>query len=745
MTDLSAPAQPVERRKWRISRRGFLIGAGAAGAGLLLGIRFGWPEVQLKIAEIADGAGVPFGGVSRDPLAWFQVSPSGDVRLLLTKVEMGQGVQTALAQIAAEELGIPPADLEVRFATTRQGFVDIAGTAGSSSISSLYQPLREAAAALREMLRAEAARVLNLPAEQLVVQNKAFVSKEDPKRRVEFGALAQRRSDWEAPANPPALKSRDAWQYIAQPVQRLDIPDKVTGKAIYGYDMRLDGMLYGAVLRPPTLEAKLISARPGAAESMAGVRRVVIDLPNQFVGVVATSRAAARSALAALDVTWDAGKRWQQEELDRLITTPQSDAGGVTIQRVGDAAGQMRQGATLTAEYRTPFAVQTPLEAQAALADVRADQATVWVSTQSQFVTRRAVAQALGLNEDQVEIAPTLLGGGFGRKSGFNEVAVEAARLSQAAGAPVHLAWTREEELQNGFLRPPTHHRLAARLEQGQVAAMEHHQVSGDVLFSFFPAIAKTALGADFGATRGATIRYNIPHRRVVAHRRDLPVRTGPWRGLGLLANTFAVESFMDEIAVALGRDPLDLRLSLLPENDWGRRMAAVLRAAAGRAGWGRPAPQGRARGIACSSDVDTVVAQVAEVSLDQAAGRLRVHRITLAMDCGQAINPDGIRAQAEGGVMWGVGSALIEEARVENGSLRARNFDAYPLLTIKEAPAVDVILLDTLADGRPRGVGEPPMGPTAAAIANAFFQLTGKRLRQIPFTPERVRAALAG
>ncbi len=735
------PAKP-DKRRWKVSRRGFLIGAGVVGGGLLLGIRFGWPEAQLKIAEMADNASAGFGRVSSDPFAWFEVLSAGQVRLLLTKVEMGQGVKTALAQIAAEELGIPPSELDVQFATTSQGFADSAGTAGSSTVSSLFQPLREAAATLREMLRAEAAKALSVPADALVAQGRSFVSRTDASKRIEFGQLVKDKSNWETPKTPPTLKSREAWEFIGRPMQRLDIPDKVTGKAVYGYDMRVEGMLYGAVLRPPTLEARLRSAQPGRAASMPGVKQVVIDLPNQFAGVVAASRVAAQNALAALDVTWERGKLWEQEEIDRIVTA--GDSGGTTIQRAGDAPAQLSKGVTLSAEYRTPFAVQTPLEAQAALADVKADRATVWVSTQSQFSARRSVAQAIGLKEEQVEIAPTLLGGGFGRKSGSNEVAVEAARLSKAAGAPVHVAWTRQEEFQNGFVRPSTHHRLLARLGNGKVEAMEHHQASGDVLFSFFPQIARTAVGADFGATRGAMIRYGIPHRRVVAHRKDLPVRTGPWRGLGLLPNTFAVESFMDELAVALEQDPLALRLSLLPGDTWGRRMKAVLTAAAEKGGWGTPAPQGRARGIACCSDVDTVVAQVAEISLDRASGKISVHQIALAMDCGLAINPDGIRAQAEGGVMWGVSSALIEEMRVEKGEVQPRNFDAYPLLTIKDAPNVDVTLLDTLGDGKPRGVGEPPMGPTAAAIGNAFFHLTGKRLRQIPFTPERVKAALA-
>lgn len=727
------------KRKWRISRRGFLIGVGVAGAGLALGVTVGLPAMRLKAAEMFSEVS-SFGSAPGDPDAWFEVLPDNRVRLFLTKVEMGQGVHTSLAQIAAEELGVALDDLEVLQATTNQGVVDMLGTSGSFSVSSMFNPLREAAATLREMLRAEAARTLGRPASALQQDGRAFFVQSEPAKRVTFGALAANRSNWQVSKEKPALKPVGEYTVIGRPQPRVDTRDKVTGAAVYGYDMRVEGMLYGAVLRPPTLTATLKSVRTAQAEQIEGVRKVVVDVRSGFAGVVASSRAAARAGVEALEAEWQQGKLWQQAEIDAVVTA--GGPGGVTVQQVGDVGRELREP-TLTAEYRSPFAIQTPLESQAALADVKADRAVIWASTQSPFVVRRFVAQAIGLKEEQVEVRATYLGGGFGRKAGW-EVAVEAARLSQAAGAPVHVGWTRQEELQNGYVRPPTHHRLSAKVRDGRIVALEHQQASGDVLFTFFPKIAADLVGADFGAYRGALVLYDIPNRHTIVWRRELPIQTGPWRGLGLLANTFAVESFMDELAHAAGVDPLEWRLRHLPDTLWGRRMRAVLEAAAALGGWGKPLPEGRAQGIACSTDTDTVVAQVAEVSLDREAGRIRVHNVALAMDCGLVINPDGVRAQAEGGVMWGVGSALVEEMRIEDGRVAARNFDAYPLLTIAEAPHVEVALLDTARDGRPRGVGEPPMGPTAAAIGNAFFALTGKRLRQIPFTPARVKAALS-
>jgi isoquinoline 1-oxidoreductase beta subunit len=347
------------------------------------------------------------------------------------------------------------------------------------------------------------------------------------------------------------------------------------------------------------------------------------------------------------------------------------------------------------------------------------------------------------MQPEQVEIVTTYLGGGFGRKIDI-EAASEAARLSKAAGAPVHVGWTRTEELRYGYVRPSTHHVMRARLgSDGRITAFEHRQASGDVLFALLPkaaaSVAGGILGADFGATRGSMLRYDVPNASTVVWRRPMPVRTGPWRGLGALPNAFALESFLDELAAAAKVDPLEFRLRHMPQDDWGKRMTAVLKAAAEAANWGSAPPAGRARGIACATDVDTVVAQVAEVSVD-GAGRIRVHRVTAAMDCGIVVNPDGARAQIEGNVMWGVGSTLLEEARVEDGRFAAGNFDGYPLLTMKEAPIVEAILVPS--DDKIRGVGEPAIAPVAAAIGNAVFALTGKRLRQLPFTPERVSAA---
>jgi isoquinoline 1-oxidoreductase beta subunit len=296
--------------------------------------------------------------------------------------------------------------------------------------------------------------------------------------------------------------------------------------------------------------------------------------------------------------------------------------------------------------------------------------------------------------------------------------------------------------MRHGYVRPPTHHVLRARLLDGRIEALEHRQASGEVAGAFIPGFVMFMMGSDFGAWRGGRLMYDAPHLHTEARDEVLPVATGWWRGLGLMANLFAIESFVDELAHAAAADPLAFRLDHLPNNAKGTSMRRVLEAAAERAGWDDTLPPGRARGIAGCSDAGTQVACVAEVSLDD-DGTLVVHRVTAAMDCGRVIHPDGATAQVEGNIMWGVGSALVEELTVANGQIEAANFDRYPLLTISQAPEVEVVLLET-EGAAPTGVGEPPIGPVAPAIANALFALTGARVRQLPITPERIAAARA-
>lgn len=717
-------ANEPKRRNWRLSRRGFLIGAGVTAGAVALGVGVGVPYARLQIANMLEGASLG-GDFSGDPRLWFEVAPDNRITLYIPKVEMGQGTHTSLAQLAAEELEVGLDQLTVKQSGTHIGVLDTSGTSGSSSVTSLWVAMRETAATLREMLHTQAATQTGKSPADLVARQGGFDSSTG--ERIEYGAIvaAADWTMWEVPESAPALKPISDFSVIGQPLPRVDIPAKVTGENRYGFDARIDGMLYGAALYPPTFEAKLRRLTNQAeVEQMPGVVKVVQD--GEFVGVVAERRTQAWAARDALRAEWDEGQKWQQRDIDDLVTI--GGRGAVTVQKEGNGAGAL-SGTMVEQEYRTPFAVHAPLEPQAALADVRADTVVIHTSTQFPDQSADLVAEALGREKSEINLTPTYLGGGFGRK-GYAVVAEQAARLSQAVGKPVHVGWSRIEEMKNGYHRPPTHSKLRASLENGRISAIEHQQASGDVLFSLFPDALALLFGADFGATRGARIPYAIPHREVKAWRRQIPVPTGPWRGLGLFANTFAVESFIDEVAHSIGADPLQFRLDHLPDDLMGQRMRAALEDVSHRAEWGRPSPDGRARGIALTTDANTVVAQIAEVSVEE--GKPRVHKIWAAMDCGVCINPDGAKAQVEGNIMWGVGSTLKEQMTIKDGAVDLTNFNSYPLLTMNESPDVEAVILPSPLD-TPTGVGEPAIGPVGAAIANALFALTGQRVRTLP------------
>lgn len=739
-----ADSVKTQRRRWRLSRRGFLIGLGAAGAGLAVGAYFGRPALHLFMAESmanSEPASNSFMQLDSDPPLWLEVLEDSRILLSVVKVEMGQGVHTSIAQIAVEELGISWDDLVVKQADTNSALVDGFGTGGSFSIAASYDPLRKAAAGLRSLLLREAAAELGAPEAGLRVEGRGFAVGDSPEERADFYSLTTAISSRDFPEEEQLkLKPAQEFTVIGQPVARVDVPDKVTGQAKYGYDMRMPEMLYGAVVRPPTLEAKLLNVSLGEAEAIEGVEEFVIDVESGFAGVAARSRSAAWSAVKLMQTEWDEGHLWQQEEIDALIEP--AGEGGVTIQREGNAEAVLGKERTVSAAYYSPFAVQAPLEAPAALADYKDGQVRVWMSTQFQERAKGQIAEALSVDAETVHVIPTYLGGGFGSKLD-TRVAIEAARLSRAAGAPVHVGWDRVEAMHGGYLRPPTKNVLSGALdESGRIIAMEHLQGSSDVAFSFMPDFMSFVMGADFGATLAARIDYEIPNRTVTAWRRTLPVWTGWWRGLGLFPNTFAVESFIDELAAAAGADPLQFRLDHLPESRAGARMGAVLEAAAALSNWGEPLAAGRARGIACHFS-NTMVAEVAEISVDETTGEISVHDVACAVDCGLVVNPDGAKAQIEGNVMWGVGSTLIEQAYVKDGRLELNNFESYPLLTMRGAPDVRSVLVDT-GITTPYGMGEPPIAPVGAAIANAFAEATGRRIRTLPMTPARVLDALA-
>jgi isoquinoline 1-oxidoreductase beta subunit len=724
MTPKDSPKSNV--KKWRVSRRGFLIGLGATVAAVAVGVPIGLPRARLAIADFIS-AGATFGALDVPPTTWFEITADNRILFFNPKVEMGQGVHTSLTQIAAEELEVDWQQIEIVQASTASGLNDGAGTGNSNSVSSTFTPIREAAATLRELLRSEAARQLGVPVASLTAAAAAFTVSNDPGKTITYGEVVANAdvANWELPEEPPTLKPVSEFRYVGQSTPRIDFASKLTGEAKYGYDMRLPNMLYGAVARPRTVEGKLSRADVGEAANRPGVVAVVAQ--DDFAGVAAESRLQAYAGVGNMDLEWEDGRLWQQSELDEIVTV--GNGTRVVAQKAGDI-DNLLDGDVLTTEFRTPLAAHAHLEPQAALVDVQADKVTAWVSTQSAYVVRGELASVLDMDEEQVEVIPTYLGGGFGRKLNV-EAAREAAILSKAAGRPVHVGWNRTEDMRNGFFRPSTHHVMKGRLDgNGRILALQHEIASGDVLFSVLPGFAAAIVGADFGAYRGARLEYDgIPNRQMVSYRTPLPVPTGPWRGLGLLASTFAIESFMDDMAHAAGIDPLQFRLNHLTDSELSRRFRNALETVAEMANWGGSLPAGHALGLAINIDAKTVVAQIAEVSVEN--DQIRVHNVYCTMDPGFVINPDGATAQAQGAIVMGLSSTFFEEITVKDGVIEAANFDRYPLLTLKETPDIHVQLLESGEE--PFGIGEPPIGPIAAAVGNGVFALTGRRLTRLP------------
>ena len=711
-----------EKKRKVISRRDFLILLGVGG-GLLVGVKLGIPFARLKIAEVLDSGG-GMGGVNATPDAWFQISPDNKVTLYVPKVEMGQGIHTALAQIAAEDLGINWDDLIVKQASTNQALNDPMGTSASNSVSSLYLPLREASSLMREMLHQKGAEILNIPPENLIVKEGALFTKDGKEKLITLGEISAQVEEWGFPKEIPALKAQSDFEFIGKSLDRVDIEAKLLGTAIFGFDVKIPNMVYGAIARPPHINAKMLDASPGKALDIPDVVDVVIQ--EDFAGVVAKNRTAAYAGLDALEITWSDGDNLQQADIESLVTVGNGDP--IIIQKEGreDLSGIVP---THSAEYRSGMAYHAHIEPQAATADVRPDRVDIWASTQSANSLQSAIAELIERDKEEIFVTPTYLGGGFGRKID-KRPALEAARLSAAVGLPVHIGWNREEDFQHGFVRPPTHNILNADTdEKGFIATLEHLQASGDVALPFMPEIAGSVLGADFGAWRGATIPYGIPNIRTVAYRIPLPIQTGWWRGLGLFANVFAIESFMDELAILHSADPVDYRIQQLPDDETGIRFENVLTDVADLSGWYQQRETEIGYGVAMSIDVKTTVALVAKVSVED--DKIIVHQIFSSVDPGLAINPEGVRNQTLGAITMGVSAALKEEVIIEDGKFTKTNFSDYPLLTMKESPEISINILSGAK--KPFGMGEPPIGPVAAAIANAVFNLTGKRLRTIP------------
>lgn len=714
--------QPV-RKKW--SRRKFLVRGGLGTIGVLaLGTYVFRNPMRRAIYDLAENTVLDYSGKGTQPNLWFEITKENKVRLISPKVEMGQGTFTGMAQLVADELDVSIDQIEVHAADTDSGVVDAMSTGGSMSINGLWNPLRELAATMREMIKAEASKQMGVDAQQLVTANGVVSVGENSKTYAEIAAEV---SKWSVPKTPP-LRSLKDYSVVGKPIPRIDLEPKVFGEPIFGMDAELPGMLHAAIIRPEHVGAKFKSADTVQAESMPGVVKVVQQ--QDWVAVIAESFPQALAAKQKIDVEWDVPKTWTEKEIRGMLQVGKGNKMETQIQ--GKALNPEAED-TLVMEFTSPIGAHAQIEPNGAVADVKDGKATVIISTQVVGITQKQVSTALGIPLENVNVIPTYLGGGFGRRLNTTH-AVRAAQLSQEVGKPVKYFFTRKEEFQHDLFRPPTHHIMRGKLgSDGWLESLEHHYASGDVAINslLLPGVANSMLGTDVGAMRGGNVMYDaVPNHRAVQWHTTLPFATSWWRSLGLLANTFAIESFIDELALKAGKSPVEMRLKALGEEERSQRIAAVIEKAAVASNYQDQPANGIAMGIAASIDAGSPCAHVAEVSVD--GNQIMVHKVTCAFDCGVAVNPDQVKAQCEGNVIMGLSAALHEKMTLKDGKLHPTIYGPYDMALMKHSPKeIDVHLIQGV--DRPLAVGEPPMGPIGAAIGNAVRRLTGKRLTDLP------------
>jgi len=700
----------------RVSRREFLIGGAAAGGGLLLG----W-HMDARAAAAPDFA----------PNAFIRIGTDGRVTLIMGQVEMGQGMYTAMPQLLAEELEVGLDQVHLEHAPPDDNLYAnpifrFQATGGSTSVKGLYEPMRRAGATARTMLIAAAAARWKVDPASCHAERGAVIHAAS-RRRIGYGALASAAAALPVP-DKVVLKRPEDFKLIGTPAKRLDTPAKVNGTAPYSIDVRLPGMKIATVAASPVLGGKVAGLDEAKAMAIKGVRQIV--KLDDVVAVVADHMWAAKQGLAALAIRWDDGPNAAVSTADVVQgLDAASQQPGVVARKEGDAAAAIAGAATkLEAVYQAPFLAHVTMEPINCTVHVRSDGCEVWTGSQVLARVQATAAQVTGLPLDKVVVHNHLLGGGFGRRLEHDYV-TQAVRIAKQVDGPVKVVWTREEDVQHDVYRPYYYDRVAAGLDaRGQPIAWTHRLVGPSILARWAPPAFQNGLDGD--ALDGAVqLVYDIPAIQVEYVRHEEPVlNTGFWRGVGVTHNTFVIESFMDELALAAKADPVEYRRALLAKSPRGR---AVLELAAKQAGWGEKLPPGRGRGIALMySGWDTYVAQVAEVSVSE-AGEVRVHRVVCAVDCGTVVNPDIVKAQIEGGVVFGIGGALWGEVTLKNGRVEQSNFHNVRVLRINETPAIEVHLVRN--SEAPGGIGEPGTAVTAPALANAVFAATGKRIRTLP------------
>ena len=715
-----------------ITRREFLKKS-LAGAGLTIAISITPLGHRIFAATEKEKVGV------FKPNVWLQITPDDVVTIVVNKSEMGQGVYTSLPMIVADELDADWKQVKLKVAPAGSAYIDPVwgrqSTGGSTSIRHMFEPLAEAGAAARMMLVKAAAQTWSVSEGDCETSAGSVKNKKDG-RRLTYGKLTMKASQLKVPDHPE-VKKRDQFRLVGTPEARLDIPYKITGSAVFGIDVSVPGMLYGTVERPPVYGARLVSYDEKSAMKIPGLRRVVkID---RGIAVCADTIDAAWNGKKALKARWSEGvePHMNNKTLEEKFIA-YTDKKGLTARKVGDVNKAFDQASKkVGAVYLLPYLSHTNTEPMNGTAYVRKDACEVWVSTQNQTGVLELAQKLTGLKSGQIQVHTTYLGTGFGRRF-ETDFAEEALELSKATGKPVKVIWKREEDMQNDFYRPGNSCRIQGGLDnKGNLIAWSHRVVVPSIFARAMPGAVKN--GIDPAAVDGIeNTPYEFPNFLVEYVRMDTPVPVGFWRSVGNSHNGFTMESFMDEMAHAAGRDPLDFRLSLLKNNPRPRRL---LEAVAEKAGWGKAPKKGQALGIAHHFAFGSYVAHVAEVSVDKKNGQIRVHRVVCAVDCGSVVNPDTIKAQMEGGLIMGLSAALKEKVEFSDGGVKSANFDNYEILRMNETPEIEVHII--VHNDKLGGIGEPAVPPIAPAVANAVYAATGARIRRLPMKPETVLEAI--
>ena len=694
-----------------ITRREFLKVSAVAGGGLIIGFRFGGGEA------LAQGA------ASQNMNAWVAIQPDGRVVLTCQRNEMGQDVHTSLAMLLAEELEVDPRSVKIVQAGADPVYINklLGGqlTGGSTSIRDGWDTLRQAGAGARMMLASAAAAKWNVPVGDVRAENGVMTAGSN---RATYGELAGDASKQVLPKEIP-LKPADKWKVIGKDLARLDGADKARGKTVFGIDYAQSGMLYAALAQCPVIGGKVASFVQTTVKR-AGVHKVVNI--GEGVAVIADHFWIARTALGDVKITWDEGPGAGVDSAGiwmKLQAAKGRD--GFTAKKVGDVAAAAKKGKTIEATYMCQMLSHATLEPQNCMARVTPDGVDVWASTQFPQGAQGAAAAAAGVKPEQVRIWPQFIGGGFGRRL-ENDFIVQAVLIAkEMPGTPVKLIWMRPDDMQHDFYRPPSLHVLKGTVDGGRIVALSSKMVSPSITSRAFPPFVKD--GNDPFMTEGlANFTYDIPNFELRTVIEEVGVRVGYWRSVSNALNSFATESFVDELARAAGRDPLMFRIAML-ENMPAQR--AVLERVAALSGYSATPGKGRGFGVASMECYDTHAALVCEVS--GKGGKVKLERITVVADCGLAVHPDQAVAQLEGGIVTGLIGTLRSKITLKNGRVEQANFDTFTLPRMLDVPPIKVELITKGA--KPAGLGEVGVPLVAPAVANAVFALTGKRIRSLP------------